>query len=236
MCIRIEAEKRRHDDRRGYIRPEDPRSFSRQYNDSYAQGVRNRDRERGLHSQRDDHSREQSILSRTARSNTGYARSRTPSFQYRVVEKNRHSYVASTPHQSKGEAGVDLRSLLPALPEKSTPQNSRAETTPTRTIKDRLGVSSLTKGGSNSGSKERRSALERLTGPNAVNDPQMRISPNFESGRLQEAESRVEEELEDVLDREQIEEPILEVERIPASQRLGSVGSGSKSRRGVIPD
>ncbi|KAG2259718.1 hypothetical protein Bca52824_079012 [Brassica carinata] len=47
--------------------------------------------------------------------------------------------------------------------ERVLPITARVEITPTRNIKERLGTSSAGKDGANSGSKDRRSALERLS-------------------------------------------------------------------------
>ncbi|CAF2115286.1 unnamed protein product [Brassica oleracea] len=49
--------------------------------------------------------------------------------------------------------------------ERVLPITARVEITPTRNIKERLGTSSAGKDGANSGSKDRRSALERLSDP-----------------------------------------------------------------------
>ncbi|KAJ4869609.1 hypothetical protein Rs2_48823 [Raphanus sativus] len=48
---------------------------------------RNRGYDRTYHNRREDQPREQSILSRTARSNSNYFRSKAPSFEYRAVER-----------------------------------------------------------------------------------------------------------------------------------------------------
>ncbi|RID66450.1 hypothetical protein BRARA_D01589, partial [Brassica rapa] len=148
---RIEAEKKRHDDRRGYRRPDEARSFSRYPEDSYAQAGRVRGDERSSHFRRDDHGRDQSILSRTARPISEYGRSKASTPQYRVVERNRPSSASSTP-QAKG---ADFRTTLPPHTTKTVPPIAEVEITPTRTIKDRLGDSSKTKANSNSGSKDR---------------------------------------------------------------------------------
>ncbi|RID52580.1 hypothetical protein BRARA_G00033, partial [Brassica rapa] len=114
---RIEAEKRRHDDRRGYRRPEESRPVSRQYEDNYSQFERNRTKGRDGQTRRDDYGRERSIVSRTARSSSDYLRSKAPSLQYRVVERNRPSSVSSTPHhQIQRVEDDDLRARLQPQP------------------------------------------------------------------------------------------------------------------------
>lgn len=59
---RIEAEKRRHDDRRGYRRPEDP-SVPRAQTGNYFVSRREGDYDRSHQPRRDNHYREQSIIS-----------------------------------------------------------------------------------------------------------------------------------------------------------------------------
>ncbi|KAL0891736.1 hypothetical protein Bca101_015719 [Brassica carinata] len=233
---RIEAEKKRHDDRRGYRRPEDIRSSSRQFEDRFEHSGRNRVSDRGYYDRRENLNREPSILSRTARSNSAYTRNKAPSFEYRVVEKNRPSAGSSGPiiDQSNRYEGDDLRNSLPR-PERAIPTIPSAEITPKRTVKDRLGITSTNKEGSNSGSRERRSALARLSEPVPVlsKEQSERRAPSFETGRLQEVESRVNEP--ELMDHEVSEEIIPDDARVPASLRLGTSGSGVKTKRGSIP-
>lgn len=230
---RIEAEKRRHDDRRGYRRPEDLHSNLRQDGDNYGHYERYRVNARSGNDRREDYSRHQSIISRTARSNSCYVRSKAPSLQYRVVERNRPSVGSSAHQQSNLPEVSDLRSLLPLKMEKTPPAEARPETTPTRTIKERLGGPSNTKAGSKSDSKERRPALERLSGSNQSKEQTIRQAPSFENGRLQEVESRVDEGVP--MDQEPPGEIPTEPERIPATHRLGFSASGAKTRRATIP-
>ncbi|KAG2283647.1 hypothetical protein Bca52824_054867 [Brassica carinata] len=95
---RIEAEKRRHDDRRGYRRTDDLRSIIKPNTDSYLPR-RDRATSRSYYTQSNDQ-RGQSILSRTARSNSGSYRHDAPSVQYRVVDKSRHSSGSSGFHHN----------------------------------------------------------------------------------------------------------------------------------------
>lgn len=231
---RIEAEKRRHDDRRGYRRPEEPRPVSRQYEDNYSQFERNRTKGRDGQTRRDDYGRERSIVSRTARSSSDYLRSKAPSLQYRVVERNRPSSVSSTPHhQIQRVEDDDLRARLQPQPVETLPSNLGTEITPTRTVKDRLGAPSNFKAASNSGSKERTSALERISDPKQTKELSARRPPSFESGRLQEVASRGEEDAP--MEQDQPDGQITESERIPASLRLGATSSAKKNRRDGIP-
>ncbi|KAL0735777.1 hypothetical protein Bca4012_011987 [Brassica carinata] len=234
---RIEAEKRRHDDRRGYRRSDDLRSSTRQSEDRYEHCMRNRVSDRRYYDRQENLAREPSILSRTARSNSAYHRNKAPSCEYRVVERNRPSSGSTVPNndQANRYEGNDLRNSLPQIPERALSTNHNAEVTPKSTIKDRLGVPAMNKDGSNSGSMERRSALARLSGqgPASSKERSDRRAPSFESGRLQEVESRANEN--DPMDQEALEEIIPEETRVPASLRLGAAGSGVKSRRGTIP-
>ncbi|KAL0731506.1 hypothetical protein Bca4012_027600 [Brassica carinata] len=225
---RIEAEKKRHDDRRGYRRFDDSRSFSRHHEDRYELAGRSRASDRSCYDRRESQQRKPSILSRTARSNSASVRTKYPSFEYRVVEHNRPSTGSSVPHQIPPifEEGIDLRNSLPTLEERAISTTPKAEGSPKRTIKERLGVPTTSKERSNSGSKERKSALARLSEP-------ARRTPSFDSGRLQEVESRVYEA--DNMELEVPEHISSEGDRIPASRRLGASISGTKTGRGSIP-
>ncbi|RID60879.1 hypothetical protein BRARA_E00070 [Brassica rapa] len=181
---RIEAEKQRHDDRRGYRRPEAPRVPQRSAENSYTFSSRHRDRDynRRYQSRREDHTREQSILSRTARSNTEYHRTNTPSFQYRIVERNStNGSNANSPAPVQNDSrltGHEDQRASPIISIASPIPNATIDITPSRALKDRLGSP---KGFCNfekeiSGSRERRSALERLSEPS----PPARRIPTFE--------------------------------------------------------
>ncbi|CAG7863749.1 unnamed protein product, partial [Brassica rapa] len=209
---RIEAEKKRHDDRRGYSRTENANLSLRSADDSYIQHRREGNRsEYGRYKDRTgSYNREHSILSRTARSNAAHYRNQRPSMQYRVVDKSRLSSGSSTPHQ---------------LPRSN-------EITPTRSLKDRLGPSS-DQAETNSGSKERRSALERISEPATSKEPAARRTPSFESGRLQHGETRMDEN--DTIMRANTVESPPPPDRIPATLRLGLDSSEAASKRGSIP-
>ncbi|RIA04132.1 hypothetical protein BRARA_K01635 [Brassica rapa] len=99
---RIEAEKKRHDERRGYHRTADFRSSFKPLNESpsYSRRDANRAGNGRYLAQKEYRNREQSILSRTARSNSGQYRSNTPSLQYRVVERIRPNSGSSDPQQN----------------------------------------------------------------------------------------------------------------------------------------
>ncbi|KAG2313013.1 hypothetical protein Bca52824_024570 [Brassica carinata] len=137
---RIEAEKKRHDDRRGYRRFDDSRSFSRHHEDRYELAGRSRASDRSCYDRRESQQRKPSILSRTARSNSASVRTKYPSFEYRVVEHNRPSTGSSVPHQIPPifEEGIDLRNSLPTLEERAISTTPKAEGSPKRTIKERL--------------------------------------------------------------------------------------------------
>ncbi|CAN6874130.1 unnamed protein product [Brassica oleracea] len=70
---RIEAEKRRHDERRGFRRPDDTRSSFNSQDNRYSQSRRDHPSNNYHHERRDDR-RQPFISSRTARPNTSYRR------------------------------------------------------------------------------------------------------------------------------------------------------------------
>lgn len=226
---RIEAEKKRHDERRGYRRPEYPRSSYRQEQDTSTEYRMDSSVNRNHHPRSDSNHRERSILSRTARSNSGYHRNKTNSMQYRVVEKSRFSAGSSvpqfTPHTEPqrdphytGIIPNDHRDVPPAIVPK--------DTTPARTIQDRLGSARRSSDGSTTGSRERRPALERLSASRASADLPSRVSPTFESGRLQRPEEAITTDAMEVQHNS--------TERLPATSRLGPTAAGI-SRGRTIP-
>ncbi|KAJ4867625.1 Uncharacterized protein Rs2_50828 [Raphanus sativus] len=231
---RIEAEKKRHDDRRGYVRTEASRPSLRTADDSYHYSRRggNRTEQGRYHAGRED--REPYILSRTARSNSGYHRNMAPSMQYRAVDRSKPSSDSSNPHHTQGgqNEGPESRVANP-LADRVSPTNGGRDITPTRSLKDRLGPSSA-RLGSKSGSKERRSALERLSEPGILQESSRR-PPSFESGRLQLDELRNGDNSSTVKDARP-DPP--STERVHAPLRLGANKAdkqGSSNRRGAIP-
>ncbi|KAF3535671.1 hypothetical protein F2Q69_00023713 [Brassica cretica] len=227
---RIEAEKKRHDDRRGYKRPEDLRSSIRGQEDSYARSGMNRSASRYYQNKREEPCREQSILSRTARPNSNYQRYKAPTMQYRVVETSRTNAGASAPLQNVDGRNdeVDFRGSQRSHAELDHP----IETTPICTLKERLGAPTDAINGSNSGSKERRSALERLSESRVVEEQRERRTPTLESGRLQLPPVEEEREVNKIIDT--LEQPDF-TERVPATLRLGEGGSNTNARRGEVP-
>ncbi|KAG5385322.1 hypothetical protein IGI04_036792, partial [Brassica rapa subsp. trilocularis] len=223
---RIEAEKQRHDDRRGYRRPEAPRVPLRSAENSYTFSSRHRDRDynRRYQSRRQDHTREQSILSRTARSNTEYHRTNTPSLQYRIVERNStNGNYANSPAPVQNDSrltGHEDQRASPIISIASPIPNATIDITPSRALKDRLGSPKgfCNSEKENSGSRERRSALERLSEPS----PPARRTPTFEPHG------------KDVVDQSNGESQS-SGDRIHASLRLGATGSRTGPRRGSIP-
>ncbi|WZZ80583.1 hypothetical protein YC2023_101155 [Brassica napus] len=174
--------------------------------------------------------REQSILSRTARPNSNYQRYKAPTMQYRVVETSRTSAGASAPLQNVDRRNdeVDFRGSQRSHAELDHP----IETTPIRTLKERLGAPTDAINGSNSGSKERRSVLERLSESRVVEEQRERRTPTFESGRLQLPPVEEEREVNKIIDT--LEQPDF-TERVPATLRLGEGGSHTNARRGEVP-
>ena len=94
---RIEAEKRRHDDMRGYRRTDVPRPPTSAPGASYPQAGRDRSYDMRHQPREGDYRIDHSILSRTAHSNSGYRRMEALNMQYRVVEKSRLSSGSSPP-------------------------------------------------------------------------------------------------------------------------------------------
>ncbi|KAG2308255.1 hypothetical protein Bca52824_028003 [Brassica carinata] len=122
---RIEAEKKRHDDRRGYTRPDDHRPPNRSADDSYFQTRRGENRAVSgrYQARRENSNREQSILSRTARSNPAHYRNNAPEMQYRVVERSRQSSGSSTPlHDTRDRPeGREIRGSIPNISGRALP-------------------------------------------------------------------------------------------------------------------
>ena len=232
---RIEAEKKRHDDRRGYRRTDDYRSSFRQNEDSFTNNRGFRTSDRAHYERREDQGRDHSILSRTARSGTASYRNNPPIMQYRVVEKSRHNSDSSNPQfepTNHVERGAMRRTSLTQT-DRIQPAAPRTETPPARSINERLGIYTKGPGGSNSGSKDRRSALERISEP-AQPEQVERVSPSFESGRLQLIDASP--EVNDHCEQEVMEElPPPISDRIPAALRLGGSSAGITTRRGTIP-
>ncbi|CAN7064078.1 unnamed protein product, partial [Brassica oleracea var. botrytis] len=94
----IESEKRRHDDRRGYRKPDEAHINARTPASSYELTRRDRSIDLRYRHREVEYRRDNSVLSRTARSNSGYRRTEAPNLQYRVVEKSRQSSGSSTPY------------------------------------------------------------------------------------------------------------------------------------------
>ncbi|KAG5389545.1 hypothetical protein IGI04_031086, partial [Brassica rapa subsp. trilocularis] len=230
---RIEAEKKRHDERRGYHRTADSRSSFKPLNESpsYSRRDANRAGNGRYLAQKEYRNREQSILSRTARSNSGQYRSNTPSLQYRVVERIRPNSGSSDPQQNSTCQPDGPVTRAPLIRSTYDPQNLEgSEITPTRTLKERLGPSS-DHAEANSNSRERKSALERISEPSSSREQTARRSPSFESGRLQLNDTVMGDATTDQGRRQ--ESP--SADRVPATLRLGSSRTTLSTRRGTIP-
>ncbi|KAH0853242.1 LOW QUALITY PROTEIN: hypothetical protein HID58_093365 [Brassica napus] len=226
---RIEAEKKRHDDRRGYIRPEVFRTSTRQSEDKATEPQI----EATTLAERITEETSQSSPEKNC-TNSDYYRNNAPSQQYCVLERNRpnsgsfaHQKLPVTP-----SANSDIRGTILPVAERNLPSNPRDEVTPTRSLKDHLGIPLNGNEGTTSGSKEQRSALAHLTYPIPNEEQPARRTPSFESGRLQKAVIRTEEV--EMVNQEIIEESSPLAGRIPATLRLGA-GSWRTIKRGVIP-
>ncbi|WZZ29772.1 hypothetical protein YC2023_013173 [Brassica napus] len=176
---RIEAEKKRHDDRRGYVRPE-AHSSARPYE---GQLDRTRSERSGSRPHHYGHDINRELpTSRPRRPHSHHYRSEASSAQYRVEEKSRistGSHLHRSPiatsgtyegHESRApKGGADMGINSPITP-------------PSRSLQDSFGPQAgRDREGKNSGSNGRRSTLERVSEPT-----QKRLPPSFESGRLQE--------------------------------------------------
>lgn len=234
---RIEADKKRHDERRGYLRPDQPTSYGQEKNSSRSYR-RELAGDRTYHPRQEENYRERSIISRTARSSYNSHRNNSQSMQYRVVERNRvssGSYAPQLPAKTQGDA--TYKGIIPPdQDERATPIQSadRVESTPPRNLKERLGVNRLSNEGSNSGSRERRSALERLSTSRKSRDSLVRVSPTFASGRLQRTEEHLVESAQN--EPAAIETQDQATDRVPANQHLGINVSGRITGRRIPID
>ncbi|KAG2301696.1 hypothetical protein Bca52824_030347 [Brassica carinata] len=250
---RIEAEKRRHDERRGYRRPEDSHPVSRFHAISSLQSDRNRASEGKPYSRVGEHQRDQSISSRPARSRSDYHRYGAPSLQYRVVEKSKFSSGSSAPHQHSGnraEGLVNTGSIPKPLPEVEQNMESQRVCTPTRNLTDRLGAP-LGEAGSHGPEPRKeitsaRNLQSRIEIPSGTKEnahsgsggkrsalerlaePSLRKAPSFESGRLQTRESLADEVHQSKQREEEtrVQEPV----RVSATLRLQDNNEGTSRR------
>ncbi|KAG5387694.1 hypothetical protein IGI04_029235 [Brassica rapa subsp. trilocularis] len=209
---RIEAEKRRHDERRGFRRSDDSRPPINSHDNRYSQLRRDQPSDNYYYERREDR-RQPSIFSRTARPNTSYRRNNGSTMQYRVVDRTRNDAVShsnQSPLQRSDKRDGEAMNLRRTSTEHA-PQNS-INTPPPRSVKERLGAPQGTTEDANSGSRDRRSALE-----------------------LQEAVLTTEEEGTEHREQElHIEEA--SQNRVPANLRLGVSKAGpSNKKRGTIP-
>ncbi|KAH0868781.1 LOW QUALITY PROTEIN: hypothetical protein HID58_075803, partial [Brassica napus] len=228
---RIEAEKRRHDERRGFRRPDDTRSSFNSQDNRYSQSRRDHPSNNYHHERRDDR-RQPFISSRTARPNTSYRRNNSSTI---VADRTRNDAVSHS-NQSPLQRSDKRDGEALTLRRNSTqhaPQNS-INTPPPRSVKERLGAPPGATEDVNSGSRDRRSALERISSPIAPEDTSNRKAPSFENGRLQEAGLITEEEETEHMEQElRIEE--VSQNRVPATLRLGGskAGPSNKSSRTI---
>lgn len=140
---RIEAEKRRHDERRGYRRPDEMHAAPRSHAPNSSHFERERAPDMRPHSRLEEHRRDRSILSRTARSQSDYHRRGAPSMQYRVVEKSRFSSDSSAPQHiaMNRPTRVDSTGHIPHVsPRVEHQRGSQRDFTPSRNMSDRLGA------------------------------------------------------------------------------------------------
>ncbi|KAF3536113.1 hypothetical protein F2Q69_00023910 [Brassica cretica] len=221
---RIEAEKKRHDDRRGYVRPE-AHSSARPYE---GQLDRTRSERFGSRPHYSYDINRELPTSRPGRPHSQNYRNEASSAQYRVVEKSRtstgsHSHrspIATSGRQEGHESRAPKDGIYIGLNSPITP--------PSRSLRDRLGPQAgRAREGEISGSNGRRSALERVAEPT-----QERLPPSFESGRLQEPVTTLNEDgpMDQYIATECL--AVVPHSRIPATLRLGNSGEKNQSRKG----
>lgn len=206
---RIEAEKNRHDERRGYRRPEVSRQDTRRVVDSHARRSSRDDREMAYYQRRSKAPRtEPSTSVRSARSMGPYARPASPPIPRR--DRDRRSPVSSASHRTP-LLGFGRLANPEGTPLGSSNSHHRGDRSHlSRSLKERLG-SSGEKSSTPCKSKERPSALERLSEPDPIDD----LSPDrvhiADSGRLQYIEVNLDSD--GLLGDEEDASPILEPPR-----------------------
>ncbi|CAN6834137.1 unnamed protein product, partial [Brassica oleracea var. botrytis] len=180
---RIEAEKRRHDDRRGYRRPEESRPITRTPTAGYSQTRRDRSSEAPNMQYR--------VVEKSRHSSGSSAPHHNPIVQSVVAASTGIIPIVQTEvHQQNLTPTRNVRDRL-SDPVGETVTQAPAphlEITPARNLQSRIEIPGASREGTHSGSHERRSALERLA------EEKLRKPPNFESGRLQEPSDHMETE------------------------------------------
>jgi len=247
---RIESEKRRHDDRRGYRRPDEAHINARTPASSYELTRRDRSIDLRYRHREVEYRRDNSVLSRTARSNSGYRRTEAPNLQYRVVEKSRQSSGSSTPYvnplprQSLDQVTGNIPQVQIAENHQST---STRVLTPSHDLRDRPQLPTMEVNAQPSASKQEitpaRNLQSRIDNPNGSKDashsgsrerrsalarlsePIDRMPPSFESGRLQVNEDNIEGEV--IPEQMEGENEAMESTRVPTVRRLRDKHAGS---------
>ncbi|KAG2271993.1 hypothetical protein Bca52824_066548 [Brassica carinata] len=247
---RIESEKRRHDDRRGYRRPDEAHINARTPASSYELTRRDRSIDLRYRHREVEYRRDNSVLSRTARSNSGYRRTEAPNIQYRVVEKSRQSSGSSTPYgnplprQSLDQVTGNIPQVQIAENHQST---STRVLTPSHDLRDRPQLPTMEVNAQPSASKQEitpaRNLQSRIDNPNGSKDashsgsrerrsalarlsePIDRMPPSFESGRLQVNEDNIEGEV--IPEQMEGENEAMESTRVPTVRRLRDKHAGS---------
>lgn len=232
---RIEAEKIRHDERRGYRRPADSRPSYRHGDDSRQVYRSERsERDEPHHRHRFDRRMETSPPNRASRSSAYYRQNDSPR-HYRRVERSIQSPGSAGSHRSPiiGSGRLTDPEGIP-IPASETNRH-RHQSPPSggpRLLKDRLGSSSGKAVNTGVNSKDRPSALDRLSEIVPQRDEDTRVPPSFESGRLQEAEFIVEED--DLLDEEDNDLPAPPQDppnRVSAALRIGTAPKTDQRRK-----
>ncbi|KAJ4916943.1 hypothetical protein Rs2_02493 [Raphanus sativus] len=181
--MRIEADKRRHDERRGYVRHQEPRrstdvSFNRRSSDRIERSRSDHSRSDHRSSHHSDTGRGQHYERRTQRYPD---HSRTHSdHTYRTREEIAAKRTITGP---SGELGRNLNVRLGTVEQQAGANWSQASHTPPPRQQEQQQNSLLS-----SSSKERRSALERISEPRVPVQARLGVTSSLESARLQEVE------------------------------------------------
>ncbi|CAN7040408.1 unnamed protein product, partial [Brassica oleracea var. botrytis] len=180
---RIEAEKRRHDDRRGYRRPDESRPITRTPAAGYSQTRRDRSAEAPNMQYR--------VVEKSRHSSGSSAPHHNPIVQPVVAASTGIiPIVQNEVHQQNLTPTRNVRDRLSGPVGETVTQAPapRLEITSARNLQSRIEIPGASREGTHSGSHERRSALERLA------ESKLRKPPNFEPGRLQEPSDHMETE------------------------------------------
>ncbi|KAL0889994.1 hypothetical protein Bca101_013977 [Brassica carinata] len=230
---RIEAEKNRHDERRGYRRAGGTHPGNRLAADSQVRNSARDDREDSYYKRRPRTSRQEPVSStRSTRSKGPYER--PVSNQYRRGGRDRHSPV-SPPIRSPLLGSSRLGNPEGSPWDSSNSKHRGGQVShPSLTLRERLG-SSGEKGSSLSKSGDRPSALKRLSDHALLDEESADRVHIADSGRLQYVEIHLDSD--DLLGTDEDAPPIPDQshQRISATLRLGEVSTANPAILRNVP-